>query len=334
MTKISFLVANVSLMAMFLILTFSAQAQFKQLDPFSQYNQLPTASIYGLPTSRSAYHLKPKQSQWSLLGSVANTFTTSQSSLERITLDNESLLIQASLRYAINNRWQLGVELPWVNHSGGAFDAFIENWHNFFGLPNGGREFSPQDILNISYTKNGVNLIDIDNSQQGISDIRLQADWLISTSEKHSLSLQSQLKLPTGDSSALTGSGATDISLALAYQRPTNNYHLSWQVSGGLLWITDSDILAEQLNNVIWTSSATMGWNWTKWLQFKMQIDIHSAIYESDLRELGDASGQLTFGFDVKPSPKLAIELSLSEDVFIERSPDVVFRLGFRYNAF
>jgi hypothetical protein len=73
-----------------------------------------------------------------------------------------------------------------------------------------------------------------------------------------------------------------------------------------------------------------IGWRPYSWLVLKLQLDGHTALYESDLPELGDFATVLTFGADFALGARTALEFGLSEDLIADTAPDFVFRFALR----
>jgi hypothetical protein len=59
--------------------------------------------------------------------------------------------------------------VPFIFNEAGSFDAAIEGWHDFFGMPQGGRLSRPRNQLDIIDTKNGQTLF---SQTQATNDIR------------------------------------------------------------------------------------------------------------------------------------------------------------------
>jgi hypothetical protein len=60
----------------------------------------------------------------------------------------------------------------------------------------------------------------------------------------------------------------------------------------------------------------------------KLQLDGHTAFYDSDLRQLGDFSTQLVMGGTLGLPWDLLLDLAVSEDSTVTTAPDVVFHFN------
>ena len=66
-------------------------------------------------------------------------------------------------------------------------------------------------------------------------------------------------------------------------------------------------------------------------LRLIAQLDGHSGFYDSALRELGDPAVNLAVGARYLPGSAYTFELSVSEDVAIDTTPDIVARIALTY---
>ena len=78
---------------------------------------------------------------------------------QSVILDGESLNTELTIDYGIGNDAELSLVIPYLKHSGGNLDGFIENWHSFFGLPNGGRSLVKKTAYCIKCKIMGKNLL-------------------------------------------------------------------------------------------------------------------------------------------------------------------------------
>ena len=104
-------------------------------------------------------------------------------------------------------------------NTGGSLDGLIDDWHALFGLPDGIRDELPRDELRYAYVNAAGDAFDFRDGAGGLGDIRLSAGYRLRQDEGGSLSLRAAVELPTGDEGKLTGNGAADYSLGIAWER-------------------------------------------------------------------------------------------------------------------
>ncbi|MGK0499653.1 MAG: hypothetical protein ACJAYG_001295 [Oceanicoccus sp.] len=304
--------------------------------PYSSSNRNPFVQIYGLPAAQSAQLTSVDQQQFGLQWELSNNFTKSSVANEAIFIDGESNRINLQWRYGLRQRWEVGVDLPLLSHDSGSLDQFIEDWHDIWGLPDGDRPAYPRDKLRYSYQRDSQLLTDVDGSANGIGDLSFNAAYQLAESADRQWALRSALKLPTGDADKLLGSESTDLSLALhvSDQSLLQDYQLSFHVSAGLLWMDGGEVMTELREDIVVYGSSTLSWQFSNSVSLKVQLDGHSAFYDSSLTELGDDSAQLIIGGAIRLSPRWVLDLAVIEDVAVNTAPDVVFHIGLKAAQF
>ncbi|MBU5614742.1 DUF3187 family protein [Geomonas azotofigens] len=306
------------------------------INPFHTFNQSPLVQIYGLPAAESAI-VQPAGKAWTLVAvDVANSYLKRETARETLLLDGEGERMTLALRYGVAQRAELGMDLPLVFYSGGIFDGFIEDWHEFFGLPQGQRPDAPKGQLRFEYAKDGRQRLDMDRDGMRVGDLRFNGAWQLyhdGGANPVALALRGSLKLPTGSSSRLTGSGSTDLALWLTgssdYALPGAWGHAAVFAAAGGLAMTDGQVLKEQHKNLAGFGTLGFGWSPADSFALKAQLSGHSAIFrDSGFSELTSGAMQLIFGGTVALSPRTTLDIALSEDVIVGASPDVALHLG------
>lgn len=306
------------------------------ITPFYTFNQSPLIQIYGIPAAENSVVQAPGK-VWTLLAvDVANSYLVRETAHEKLLLDGEGERLTLTLRYGIANRAEVGIDVPLVAYNGGVFDGFIEDWHEFFGLPQGGRPEAPKGRLRFDYERDGVQRLAMDDAGLRPGDLRLTAGWqLYHDGRVHpvAVALRGSLKLPTGSSSRLTGSGSTDFALWLTgssdYALPGRWGHAAVFAAAGGMVMSDGDVLRDQRENLVGFGSLGAGWSPAESFALKAQLSGHSAFYkDTDISQLGSGALQLLFGGTVAFSPRTTLDIALSEDVTVGASPDVALHLG------
>jgi hypothetical protein len=228
------------------------------------------------------------------------------------------------------------VAIPYLIASGGFLDSFIIDYHNTFGFPQGGRDQAPRNRLLYQYQKNSQQLLQINQSSQGIGDIQLTGGYQLYESPmkpSRAIALRTSLKLPTGDSGQLHGSGSTDLALWITagddYEVAIG--HFTVFGAAGIMGMTNGNVLPAQQRNAVGFGSLGAGWSPLRWLAFKVQANGHTSFYkDSALRELNANSVQLTIGGTLAFTERISLDLGVTEDVIVKTAPDVVFHLALR----
>lgn len=312
-----------------------AAAADMEVMPFSVFNQSPLIQIYGLPHDTAADITPAGTFRISLNQDLSSNYTVHSNAHEKIILDGETYRTTLAVRYGIASNWEAGIEIPYLFQSGGFLDGFVIGWHNFFGLPQGGRDSAPKSQLNYSYSKDGVQKLQMNRPASGIGDIALTGGYGLyddlSTERHDSLALKGAVKLPTGDSSSLFGSGSIDGMLQLCGSMTKFSEWGSLGVYGsvGVLAMSKSDVLRDQHNPLAGVGTLGLGWGPASWISFKFQLNGNTPLYHgSSLAEISQSPLLLVIGGALKFPGEYLLDIGVAEDVAVATAPDVSFYLG------
>jgi hypothetical protein len=287
--------------------------------PFLVRDMNPFILVHGLPPFDPAVPAPPHRFQLQAVFDLANNAKVSTGANESITLDGETYRLALLARYGVSERVEVGVEVPLVSHRSGVFDPFILSWHDLLGLSNGDRDTLPDNALDYSYRDQGQEQVAIRSTRGGLGDVRLFAAAAIYRADggEREVSLRGSLKLPTGDSARLLGSGGTDLALSVD------------AVERGLgAW---GDVLASRLRRGLVFGGLGLAWRAGSVVDLKAQLDGHGAVYQSELPQLDSTSVLLTVGGTVRFGPAASLDLSIGENLFVDTIPDVVLNLTFSW---
>lgn len=315
--------------------------------PFHTRNQSPLVQIFGLPVTEAAAIVPAHALDIGVLNDFANNGTfdktareemllDGETQREEILLDGETHRITLLLRYGLPGDIELGLDLPYVRHSGGIFDTFIDAWHETFGLEEGIRNSVKRDQLRYRYVRDGRIELLLEDDTAGLGDVVVSFALPVyrqPPAAARMLTVRTNLKLPTGDSSELLGSGGTDIAVRLVGSDAVSlaNYRLALSGSAGVLFMSDGDVIEDHQNHVVGFGSVGMSWQPLTWFAPKLQLEWHSPFYHnSDMPQLVQWSAQLTIGGSFVLPYQFVLDLGVVEDVVVKTSPDVVFHFGLR----
>ncbi|MDF7808948.1 DUF3187 family protein [Pontiellaceae bacterium B12219] len=293
-------------------------------------NQNPFVQIYGLPKSEAGFITpKGKLDAMFLYYVSNNAYSDDPGNGEKMTWDGETSQFTMKLRYGLFERLEVGVDVPYVQQSGGYWDSVIRNFHSLVGFPNDRQE--EFDKNQIDYNVSGKSSYRMTDDHSGLGDIRFTAALPIlieSERSRRALAVRSVLKLPTGDSDYLLGSGGTDISAGLAYTDKELLAVINTVLTAnlGAVYMSDSDVLSEMQLNVAGYGGISADWLALRWLEVKLQLDMHSAMYDTELVQLG-SSLQLLAGATIHVPGDVLIDFGISEQLVTDATPDVGFYL-------
>ncbi|NQX88346.1 MAG: DUF3187 family protein, partial [Halioglobus sp.] len=186
------------------------------MEPLYVKNLSPVAGLLGFPSQRDAHATGTSRLQLAVHASIANHYVNESSSDEFLNLDGETLRYALDLRYGVAQNWDVQLEVPWVDQSSGDLDRLIDDWHDFWGMSDGGRSNVPRDLLDYRYLTldGGFELAD---GTSGIGDITLSTTYAFHRGERAAASIALGYKFGSGDDDKFTGSGADDAWVALRF---------------------------------------------------------------------------------------------------------------------
>lgn len=299
--------------------------------PFTTSNINPFVQVHGLPSVRPAQLVPEKVLAWQIQTDIANNFTNDSKGAGSILIDGETYRANLSLRYGLSDRWEIGIEVPYIRHEGGQLDSFIEGYHDLLGLRQGGRDEVPRNLLDYAYVS-GASSHSLNKAVNGIGDVRLNLGYRLREHDNRVWSIRGGVKLPTGDADDFTGSEGTDVSVGLYLSEAAflGKESLSFHSNVGVLVLGDGEFIEEEVEDWAVYGSSALAWQLSPRFSLKAQFDFHSALYDSDFDEIGSFAGQLILGGSIILGEKTQLDVSVSEDIIVDTAPDVVFNIGLR----
>ena len=302
-----------------------AHAEDYRADSFPIRNHTPVLQIFGLPAFQTGELVEPGRLEFGISYDMANDADDADRLTERLIIDVESQVLSLSARRRIGERFEFGIDVPYVRHSGGFLDSVIYNFHDAVGLSNSNRD-GPDNQFRLLFERQGQVLFDTDASTSGLGDIQISAAMRLGKA-----TLRGAIKAPTGDPDKLTGSGATDLSLGLYGGGTTSLFDRDLAYSGfvGVLVLGDGDVMPELQRSTVPYGGAALRWQATPRFALATQLSVQGPYYDIDLDELGGSTFQLAFGADLRFERTL-LRFAIIEDIAAGAAPDFALHLSFR----
>jgi hypothetical protein len=300
-------------------------------EPLYVKNLSPVAGLFGLPSQRDAQTMGSGELALALHGSVASQYINDSNATESLNLDGETLRFALELRYGLAQDWDLQLEVPWLQQSGGDLDSAIDNWHDFWGMSDGGRSSVPRNVLDYRYqSADGQFWLQDDSS--GIGDISLALSHAFYRDRDSVASIALGYKAGTGDEDDFLGSGADDAYIALRFSgAQMSDLPLVWHGQAGCLRAGDSHLLEGLQERNLWFAGLSVDWQLSRHWSLIAQLDGHAAPMDSELTGVGEDAALGTVGARWHFAPQWSVEVSVVEDIRVETAPDVTFQASLRY---
>lgn len=256
----------------------------------------------------------------------SNSMTLESEGNSAYHMDAEWQELRLEWLHGVTDRVAVRGELPWRRLSGGTLDHAIEQWHEFWSLPNGDRDEVARDALRIEFSQGPDLLLQVDESGSGLGDIPLSIGWQLRAGERHALAAWFTVKAPTGRARDLSGSGALDAAASVAGEwRLADRWQ--WFAQADATWLGDGDVLPTRQRNVVGSAMTGLTWNAWRGLDLTVQLDANSAVFDAPTHAAGDAL-VLGFGASYRSGGGWRYDLGFGEDLTVDAAPDFTIVLG------
>ena len=265
---------------------------------------------------------------WSAALDLTTEYYTDTNATESVLQDGESARVALRYRAGLAEDLEWNLEVPVLVLGGGFMDRLIEDWHGWFGLPNGGRELAPRDRYQYRYVRNGTTLLDVSESGTYLGDMRAGLGW----QSGESTVLRAELKLPTGDGAALAGGNA---GLALWFDRALDfgvGSRWSGYLSAGGSAISAPDVLADHQNRAAGFGGLGLGYRVSAGFSIVSQLYAHSPLFrDTALDGLKKPGLQFALGASWRLPSGTRVQLAFQEDPVVSSSPDFSLHFGLAF---
>ena len=265
-----------------------------------------------------------------------SAISTNEGSIDA-TLKFESNRTVLGARYGLFDRWEAGIELPFISRYGGFLDPFIDWVEDVFGAVNGERALFPQNSFGGFVVTRGDTVVfeaDEETFQPGDLVFSLKHALRVPRAWPR-LALRGAIKAPTGNAGAVLGSGKPDFGIGVAadyraFSRLMLYFNLDLIYPVGP--ITDADLT---LNPFVTQSFAAH-----LALTRRFSAMLHQATYTSPFHGTGASllDGtvvELGFGFNFAYDPWFGAQiLGIQNMSGVAQSADFTLLLSMVYRPF
>ena len=301
------------------------------MEPLYVRNLSPVAGLFGFPSQRDAHATPPGLLSTALHSSVASHYVNDSGSGEFLNLDGETLRSALELRYGFAENWDVQLEVPQVDQSGGDLDRAIDDWHDFWGMSDGGRSDIQRGLLDYRYLTHAGGF-GLQDDTAGLGDISLSATYEIHRDDSAAASVALGYKIGSGDAEDFTGSGADDAWVTLRFSGDQlSGLPLAWHGQLGYLRAGGGDLIEEFQERDFWFAGLSMDWQFAQAWSLLLQLDGHGAPLGSDIAGVGDDAVLGAAGMRWRFARHWAVDFSVVEDLRVETAPDVTFQASLRY---
>ena len=250
-------------------------------------------------------------------------------------VDGETMNLTVAGSLGFGRRFEAGFSLPLYLHTGGFLDHTIDEYHDFFNLPDGGRKPFARNQYVVAYTDDGRTVY-LDEAPSGISpgDLLLTGRVAMARSQAGTSALSGTLalELPTGKSSRFDGNGSTDAALGLeaSWRRSRSTTHAGVRHTFPGGWSEGPGI------DLGGRSSAYVSWQHDVFSASRVLLQLLASVGPFPRQSgggLGDPAVEIALGMTHRVTPDQTFEWALLENLLPDyfNTPDVGAWIGWRF---
>jgi hypothetical protein len=284
------------------------------------------ARPFALPVLGSTGVLAPGGSETQVTLDFTNEYVSEgqgDCANECITLDGETARLRFSHRRSLGAGWDFTAALPVLMQGGGFLDSWIQDWHGWFGLPNGNREFAANNQYRYRYVRNNVTLLDVTDPGNCVGDLELGVGRALGKAS----ALRGMVKAPTHGSQDLCGGeygGALWLDAALPLPSGWGGYF-----AVGYSLNARGEILSSMQKREVPFGGIGLLVPLTTNVKASLQVHANGPLYEgSELSPLRKAGVPLTLGLQFRTGARGRIDIGFQEDPSVSGSPDFAFYMA------
>jgi len=288
------------------------------------------ARAFALPNLGDGAVLARARSETTWTYDVANEYVAEGAcAVECILLDGETSRLRLTHRRGLGDGWDMSFEVPLLDRGGGFLDGWIQDWHDFFGLPNGGRELAPDGRYRFQYTRQNVVLLDETGGGTGVGDSTITLGRRLGQRS----ALRGMAKLPTGDDDSFEG-GVAGYALWLEHGAALAPRVDSF-IALGVSYSERGPALAQMQRREVVFGGVGLAIPVTNTVRLALQVQGHGRLFDgSGMTPLERPGMPLSVGLQFRTSARGSFEIGFQEDPSVNGSPDFAAYLTLRSTAF
>ena len=290
--------------------------------PLGSRNQTPLALLFVYMTPDRAAAIGKGELDLDIVFDYSNLIQEQQTENEFLRFDLEYLRTLVALKRGFGRGLELGFEVPFYVYYGGFLDPFVNSFHEAFGLPNLLRGQTPYGLVDFQYRRGDQVVLAGMSSFGAVGDVALGVKKTLYERSSSALAVRGALKLPTGDPQNLSGSGATDFGLGVAFDRIGPKYGLYLNANYHFLGAPERFETRDYFSFMVGAD-----WRFKPRLAALLQMDYMRPPIVGEVLNLNQPGIQLALGLRYRHSEAFTYEWRLAEDLS-SFSPD--FTLAFQ----
>jgi len=296
---------------------FAEENKFMPNGPFSVRNQMPLYTFYLAMEPDRAETLKKERFTAEAGYHVSNVIISEQDGGYWGFIDTEISRLYADIKYGVQDNLEIGINISYLNYSGGYLDSFIESFEDIFSSIDtpAVRDAREKNKYEFRLEHNEQKIIEDYSKPEGLSEITLKIKYKILEETEYcpTLSLRSALKLPSA-SADLLGSEKIDYGFGILADKQLSD-RLFMYANFNLIFIQKPDIL-DELNMENYMLSGLLGLEFflTNRTSMVFQAAANSSVYKEGVSSMEKDAAVLSFGFNHNFNDKISWQIAIDEN--------------------
>lgn len=294
--------------------------------PLDSRNQFPIALMFVSLTPDSATSLSRGDTRVDVRFDYSNIISGHEAEDEFFYLDLEYLRSEILVSHGLPKRVEFGISVPFYVYYGGFLDGFVDGLHESFGLPNFLRGQTGNGLTRYEFVTDAGAPFLGERAVNDVGDVTLHLKKTLFRDPRFALAARGDVKIPTGDPRSLSGSGATDLGMGVAFDRITDRWGFYSNANYQFLGQPEAFRVKDYFSFMV-----GFDYRVKPRLTAHLQVDYARPFVESELPIFAEPAVQVAMGLRWRYSDRFTYEWRFVEDL-ADPAPD--FTLGFQLGIY
>ena len=285
---------------------------------------------------RSAQVLPEGQSRMRLDLAYTSLFLEGQSGGNSWFMDGEILRSGLKVSHGLGHGLEVSSELAMATTGPGFLDGFIQDWHDFFGLPDQNRDDFPKYQWQVEATKGGTTAWEMDRTDAALLDMPLALTWnFVPMTEDRpwALTARAATEIPIGNEDRGFGSGGFDWSMGMVGEYHYGPFSFTAHAQHTLVHNPDQGDNAGLEFKDVTSGGIGMEAGLADHTSFLMQVLFDtSTLRQLHINKVEDPQWTIWFGLRHRLGERFWVEAGFGEDLVPDVPPDFTAWLGFVFD--
>lgn len=297
--------------------------------PLASRNQFPVSLMFVSLAPESASSLSRGRTRLNIDFDYSNIITGQETEDEFLYLDLEYLRTNVVVQYGLPANMEIGASFPFYVYYGGFLDGFVGGFHELLGLPNFLRGQTDNGLTRYEFVNGASSPFLGDEAVTAAGDMTVHFKKTLFENQRYAFAARSDVKFPTGNPKTLSGSGAMDAGIGIAFDRITERWGFYSNANYHFLGQPDTFSVKN-----FFSSMVGFDLRLKSRLTAHLQFDHAQSFVESELPLFNEAAQQVALGLRWRYSDRFVYEWRFVEDLS-KPSPDFTFsfQIGIHWNG-